>query len=100
MKSTEKYSKNILLTKFIAFGLSILRRFKTNMPDRKLPRKQGNSKKFMNIVIGIVICPRSIEGLRPSVRESNSSFGARTKNYEVRRGIGEISAKSSFSASS
>ena len=64
MKSTEMYSKNILLTKVIALGLPILRRFKTNMQDRKLPRKQENSTEYVKNVIGIVICLRSIEGLR------------------------------------
>ena len=64
MKSTEKYSKNILLTKFIAFGLPILRRFKTNMQDMKLPRKQGNARNDVNIVI----CLKAIEGLRKTFK--------------------------------
>ena len=73
MKSTEKYIKNILLTKVIALGLPILRSFKTSMQDRKLPRKQGNAREYVKIVI----CPGSIEGLG----KSYSSGGARPKDY-------------------
>lgn len=64
MKSIEKYIKNILLTKVIALGLPILRRFKTNMQDRKLPRKQGNARNDVNIVI----CMKAIEGLRKTFK--------------------------------
>ena len=79
MISTEKYIKNILLTKVIAFGLPILRRLKTNMQDRKLPRKQGTSKKYVNIVFGIVICSTSSGGLMKTGkgRASLSSGGHR-----------------------
>ncbi len=54
------------------------------MQDRKLPRKQGNAREYVKIVI----CPGSIEGLG----KSYSSGGARPKDYRdgKRRDLGII----------
>ena len=54
------------------------------MQDRKLPRKQGNARQYVKIVI----CLGSIEGLR----KSYSLGGARPKDYRdgKRRDLGII----------
>ena len=85
MVSTKKYIKNILLTKVIAFGLPFLKRLKTKMQDRKLPRKQGNSREYVICVIGIVIVrdPYSLGGLRKTGKGR-----ARPIKYNMKRGTG------------
>ena len=78
MVSTKKYIENILLTKVIAFGLPFLKRLKTKMQDRKLPRKQENSREYVICVIGIIFCQRSL-----FLRRTEEDWQWESQAYEV-----------------